>query len=120
MTTRATLEQLKAMGDKELTDQWHRGSFPFDFAPCGHCMTGHLLGHVVCHSEIRSALMGMGYFKFSTTVTTFLREHIEELYALRLFHDEIYDPQPVETVDGRLYRGMGGTIESEKLETNTP
>lgn len=99
---RITLEQLKAMSDKELFQNWMGGIFPFDVTSvrCG-CMTTHTLSncenkHEAFSSEVEKVL-GESFYVTPETVGI-LRKHLEELYAIRLFYDHLYDKEETNAV----------------------
>ena len=83
---RATLEQLKAMSNEELYNLWGAAEFPFEAASCGYCLTNHGCGFCGSHKDI---------VPFRLADPRIMREHLEELYALRLFYDSLY-PRSVE------------------------
>jgi hypothetical protein len=94
---RPTLEQLQAMSDASLFVHWLEGRFPFEAAECGRCITQHLVspcgGHALYQREA-SALTGDFYDqdrnKSVEEKGAFLRGHLEEFIALRLFYDPLY------------------------------
>lgn len=92
---RPTLEQLKATTAEQLHNLWLQGDFPFEYAKCGQCLTSHV--GVNCHPGITAQMNAMGHRAnaiipgdLKTYVVNFLKEHLEELYALRLFYDDLY------------------------------
>jgi hypothetical protein len=103
MEMRLSLEQLKAMSDRELRDLWRSDSFPFDSASCGNCLTMHAYlrnvaihaCRVSSHQELTRQVVALAPPGADVPPMHGLREHLEELYALRLFFDSLYlEPQP--------------------------
>lgn len=95
-----TLDKLRAMNDDQLFSHWGRANYPFDRANCHTCMTGHVcLGYCAGHQEIIDAMLGLhspGYYE-SANIVEFIKAHLEELIAIRMFHRDKYPlPVPVE------------------------
>ena len=96
---RLTLEQLKALGDNDLKNAWEIGMFPFEWlgGGCQNCMTQHTLGscsmpqHKAFRDEVVK-ILGWLYYPEIEGIQK-LCDHLEELYALRIFYDHLY-PQP--------------------------
>jgi hypothetical protein len=99
---RATLEQLKAMSPRDLLRHWQVGAFPFDHAaPCHNCLLQHkfLYCSVPEHAGLKAHVE---QFDGGST-ERILQEHLEELYALRLFYDSFYQqPKPAEQILGAI------------------
>lgn len=96
---RHTLEQLKAMTNEELDSLWASGGFPFDESGiCGTCLTQHTYTCCLCDASEHEHLIEqvktlLGVDCMVRGEPQILRQHLEELYALRLFYDHLY-PQP--------------------------
>jgi len=95
-TMRATLNELKAMSNEELHEWWAEAKFPFENLPCGNCLTSHNPGYVhsSCeeHEQVRDTMR-----KFPFEGGWNLRPYLEELYAIRLYFDSLYRPEPEES-----------------------
>jgi len=98
---RTTLEQLKAMSNDELYKHWNKSEFPFDAAGgCHQCLTMHRYYQLnfplsLCRlPEHKDLLANVAKFTAFPS-TAMLREHLEELYALRLFYDSLYQQEPL-------------------------
>jgi hypothetical protein len=90
---------LDKMSNMELTKCWQEGCFPFEFANCGHCMTQHALSGCGYPSHLhflkRCAEVSRGFYNCDSgpeETGAFLRAHLEEFIALRLFYDSLYAP----------------------------
>src|SRR5882672_4917714 len=96
---RATLEQLKAMSNFQLLDHWCRNRFPFDQARCGACLTMHV-GMTYCQKPNEHGNLHMALTCFGLQAGTFnaaaARPYLEELFAIRLYFDSLYAPEPSE------------------------
>jgi hypothetical protein len=91
---RYTLEQLKGMDDKELGNHWYTGKFPFDvMKECGKCLASHRVLTCQVHGDIATPPFKV-VSSCQDAVGAYLRPHLEEYLAARLFHDSLY-PQPV-------------------------
>ena len=97
---RLTLEQLKAMDDKGLRQLWELGSFPFEWLDCCvRCMTQHtytsniceVVDHQVFVAEAKK-ILGLDWSPTKYPIQE-LRGHLDELYALRIFYDHLYQQQ---------------------------
>lgn len=93
---RRTLEQLKALNDHDLNVAWAIGMFPFEWLDggCQECMTQHTISHcgVPEHQAFRDEvinIVGPLYYPELDGIQK-LRDHLDELYALRLFYDHLY------------------------------
>jgi|SRR5712664_4507981 len=97
---RLKLEQLKVMDDEQLAAHWDRGGFPFEGARgCGACLTGHAIKNSLCgekHEALSAQVAALGDIGPRADNMQFVRKHLEQLYALRLFYDSLY-PQPAES-----------------------
>lgn len=97
--TRMTLEQLKKLSLIEMYNHWEGGAFPFEFVRscAGGCLTIHASDgcdqHPVLVDSVRQ--LGFGGNEYGETEDQEFGEillgKIEELYALRQFHDAIYE-----------------------------
>ena len=103
------LQELKKLSPYELYDHWVQSRFPFDKATCGRCLTMHLN---YCGLSLHSLLAMVapdahdGSRPCGPTkegLGGYLIDHLEELYAARLFYKyfyphapEVEEPQPVE------------------------
>ncbi len=87
---RLTLEQLKAMDDKQLYSHWRQGNYPFEFLPCHKCLTQHRTWAGGCEHEEHAALVVAASALPPGPQSRWLSERIEELYALRIFYDHLY------------------------------
>jgi hypothetical protein len=106
---RATLEQLKAMSDAELRECWQSCEFPFDkLTDCRLCLTEHTYKYQECEhknlSQEVTAIFGRDFYP--TENIRVFREHLDELYALRLF----FSPYYKETTDA-----VQETVQEEKV-----
>lgn len=93
---RHTLEQLKGMSRSELYDFWMAAQFPFDkLKGCDRCLTQHHSMPCELHSSIREEIQRMGDVRpvMRDRIGDEFVEHLEELYALRLFYDHLYAPE---------------------------
>lgn len=94
---RLTLEQLKGMSAARVKTVWDNSEFPFDSMDgCRLCLTQHSTITFFCehknHAEIKKNIQVMG----QDNSAEFLKGHLEELYALRLFYDSLYPQQKTE------------------------
>ena len=89
---RYTLDQLKGMSGERLYDVWKTAQYPFDIARCGNCLTQHIGGWSSCvHQGLRDAVNGLPQVIGGThDFVNFLQTNLEQLYALRLFYDDLY------------------------------
>ena len=98
-----TLEELKKLSPDQLTDMWWSAKFPFDRATtCGECLTNHKNPMASCKVESHQALKA-ALPPWPSIMADNVAEHLDELYALRLFFKDLYpstpeveEPQPVE------------------------
>ena len=92
---RHTLEQLKAMTDKELWGLWTAAQFPFENNPiCGNCLTAHhsrYSQHDCIHHPVLTERITAINPEFFSPWEIVRHENIEELYALRMFYADSYD-----------------------------
>jgi hypothetical protein len=94
---RVTLEELKAMSDRDLDNHWIMGKWPFDYAAgCHKCLSMHARGwcSIPEHTNFTTSLPPKIQ---SNGVIEYIRAHIDELYAARLFYDSLY-PQTINDV----------------------
>ena len=104
-----TLEQLKALSDKELYYHWLHSQFPFEKMRCGSCLTQHVLeGNIYgrqkrkCQHEILSDQIRALWMASYTTMDV-LRHELEQLFALRLFYrDEYEQPVPADALEAEV------------------
>jgi len=93
---RATLEELRAMSDNHLQNAWLTGEWPFDtLTKCARCLVHHAEAWMGCryHPNVtREATRLIPKFIFGKERVAFIREHLEEFIALRLFYDSLYSP----------------------------
>ena len=89
---RYTLDQLKGMSGERLYDVWKTATFPFDMARCGNCLTQHKSGWAWCtkHNGLIDAISKLGTWTGHESFVAYLQKNVEELYALRLFYDNLY------------------------------
>jgi hypothetical protein len=107
---RYTLDQLKGMSGERLYAVWRSATFPFEMAKCGNCLTQHgvwgcggisafVLGTLPTkpaskeHADMQEAVRVLlqGYEHDSpASMGIFLKANLEQLYALRLFYDDLY------------------------------
>lgn len=89
---RLTLEELKAMSNEDLYQLWRDSGFPFDSVKsCHRCLTGHHLEFEDC-SEHRALAHEVTALHGEFDPYQLVVNHLEELYALRLFYDSLYAP----------------------------
>lgn len=96
-----SLDELKAMNDKELFDQWMSARFPFEsLSDCRQCLTLHgLFGCAMgFHPNVAAQVHALGHQTLTHRDVSWLRAHLEELYAMRLYFDSLY-PQTVEPAE---------------------
>lgn len=98
---RLTLEELRAMSDERLGWQWASGGWPFENMPgCQRCLVHHSrawMGENGCkqHPGITAqATQLLPKLILGEERVAFIREHLEEFIALRLFYDSLYPPVP--------------------------
>lgn len=112
---RATLEQLKDMSDEQLHNHWLLGKFPFESLPsCRACLTGHSFdyrvscGHINFSAAVRSEI-GANY---EVANGARLRPWLDQLYALRLFFDDLYPQERQPIIDAICHEANTGEGES--------
>src|SRR5229473_3104882 len=101
---RATLKELKAMSNLQLYRHWFFGRFPFESAKCGDCLTAHGSGRFCQrHPQITEAIsvMKLDGITQEERRCEVLHEHLEELYAIRLYFDSLYRPAESEESHAR-------------------
>ena len=95
-----TLNELKELSSRKLYAMWNRGEFPYDFAKnCGMCLVQHRTmpsgcwqsGHVDLKHDVPKPPLWLGQARW-------LKNHLEELYALRVFYAKLY-PKPLQVAE---------------------
>lgn len=93
-----SLEDLKKLPPDQLKTRWFNAKFPYDAATCGTCMTAHhrnFLGR--CSEPQHEKLKDTITFAIEFNVSReYLVDHVEEMYALRLYLKEFYINNPPE------------------------
>jgi hypothetical protein len=96
------LSTLKKMSAQQLYDRWGDAKFPFDYLKGCHydmemCLTLHrsnVFGEYCTapgHKQLQAQVDRMQYHRNGIgTTSEFLKDNLEELYALRLFYDKFY------------------------------
>lgn len=90
------LSQLKKLSVKSLLEEFVGGSFPFDWADCGHCLIGEQYCTAKGHSEFRKAVTNLMAREHEEKFGNRLRTNITALYNLRIKYASFY-PTPVPT-----------------------
>ena len=93
MSDYISLEELRAMTSEQLYGRWAVAKFPFDLARCKLCITQHKYAPGFCT-----------HFNFSAQAAHLkvasrprgdeLRATLAEIYALRMFHRDLYPSTP--------------------------
>src|SRR5260221_11174407 len=118
---RLELEQLKAMDDDDLRMHWSRGFFPFEsMNTCSKCLTEHAefkgdKNYSCDHDAMAEEILRLSRNFVHRPSGAELREHLEQLYALRLFYDSFY---PQETPTPESSNAVPAKQESAELEAN--
>src|SRR5437870_12145432 len=93
-----SLQSLKKMSAAELLRHWGLANFPFDWASCSRCLTQHTFknwcpdkDHKPLSAVVKDAIWA---YTCDQDFAKYLLEHLDELYAARLFYRDFYAHTP--------------------------
>src|SRR5438132_1103115 len=86
------------MSAAELREHWKSANSPFDWASCGKCLTQHAFKNWCPdkdHKPLSAAVEdAIGAYTRDPDFAQYLLEHLDELYAARLFYRDFYAHTP--------------------------
>lgn len=97
MSDYISLEELRAMTGDQLYRRWAEAEFPFDKAACNSCVTQHKYFPGWCTHNDLSAQAARLKVALKARPQE-LRMNLAEIYALRMFHRDLYPSTPEQPV----------------------
>src|SRR5258708_13116349 len=106
MSDYISLEELRALSRGKLMARLEGAQFPFECASCSLCVTMHKYIHNMCdHEDFKreASHLSTGIRRPSPEQ---LRANLPEIYALRMFHRDLYPSTPEPPVMPEQGRGV--------------